>query len=99
MVSLVTCYRLNDLGFKSWQVQDMFSSLTVSRLTLGPTQASTQGIVWFFPVHKGAKDMKLTKHIHLVPRLKMKGVMPLLPLYASWNGQGQHHLVLYLLSY
>jgi hypothetical protein len=32
---------------------------------------------------------KLTTYLHIVPRLRMSGAIPLLPYMPSWHGQGQ----------
>ena len=38
-----------------------------------------------FPEGKAVQSVKLTSHLHLVPRLRISGAIPLLPLYA-WIG-------------
>ena len=30
----------------------------------------------------------LRSHVYVIPRLRMSGAIPLLPLYASWHGEG-----------
>jgi len=37
----------------------------------------------------GARSVKLSIHLHLEPRLRMSGVMPLLSLYAFMEGTGK----------
>ena len=39
--------------------------------------------------------MQLTTHLHAVPRLRMSGVIPLLPLYDFMACTGTHLLVVY----
>jgi len=35
----------------------------------------------------GGQCLRLTTHVHLVPRLRMSGAIPLLPHIPSWCGQ------------
>jgi len=39
-----------------------------------------------FPEGKEAGGVKLTTHLHLLPRLRMRGAMRLLPHTFSWGG-------------
>ena len=43
----------------------------------------------FLPRGQSRRGGRLTTHIHLVPRLRMSGAVPLLPLYAfmAWTGK------------
>jgi len=50
---------------------------------------------WVFSWGYSCLGMKLTAHCHLVPRLRMHGAIPLLPLQAFWLGQGKLYLYLY----
>ena len=51
-----------------------------SKPALGTTQPPVQ-LVWeFFFGIKSSRIVKLTTHLHLVPRLKMGGIISLLPL-------------------
>jgi hypothetical protein len=43
----------------------------------------------------GVRGMKLTTHLHLVPRSSMRGVIPLLPNTPSWRG-AQHRVNFFL---
>jgi hypothetical protein len=50
----------------------------ISRLSVVPTQPSVHWLLGF----------KLTTYLHLVPRLRLSGAIPLLPLYVfmAWTG-------------
>jgi hypothetical protein len=63
----------------------IFLFTTASRPALGPTHPpiDTRGS---FPGGKAAEDMKLTNHLHLVPRSRMRGAIPPLPNTSLWRG-------------
>jgi len=54
-----------------------------------PTNLLFSGNHHFFPPWLSRQVMKLTTHLHLLPRLRMTGAVPLLPLYPSmaWTGK------------
>jgi hypothetical protein len=54
----------------------------------------------FFPGGEAAVGVMLTSHLQLVPRLRMNGAIPLLPLYAfmAWTGEELPLLTLHLLK-
>jgi len=54
----------------------------------GPTQAHILWVPGFFPWAWRSQDKKLTNYLCLVPRLRMSGGVPLLPLFAfmAWTG-------------
>jgi hypothetical protein len=56
-----------------------FSLLKTSRLALGASSSRTTGVL---SQGKSSWGVKLTTYLHLVPRLRMCGAIPLLPLYA-----------------
>jgi hypothetical protein len=45
---------------------------------------------------EAARSVNFTTYIHLMPRLRMSGVIPLIPLYAvmAWKGTSSPHLTL-----
>jgi hypothetical protein len=62
---------------------------------LGTTQLPAHCVPVFFPRGYSARSVKLTTHLHPVPRLGMSGAIPLLPLhthafmactFTCWNG-------------
>jgi len=53
----------------------------VSRTAMGSTQLAVQSVPAFCTGVK-TDGVKLTAHLHLVPRLRMSGAVPLLPLHA-----------------
>jgi hypothetical protein len=81
-VSIVTKLRSGRPMFFSRQRQDIFLFATASRLALRPAQ-------WVPGVPssgRSGRGVKLTTHIHLVPRLKMRGgAIPLLPRTSLWR--------------
>jgi hypothetical protein len=64
-----------ELWFSSGRGWGIFPSATVARLALGPTQPPIQCV----------PGVKLTTHLHPVPRLKMREAMPPLPHTSSWR--------------
>jgi hypothetical protein len=64
------------LGFDSRQGLGIFLFTTVSRKALGPTQPPIQWVPGAL-----SRGVKLTTHLHLVPRSRMRGAIPPLPLY------------------
>jgi hypothetical protein len=70
-----------DPGFESQQGKEILSSKTaqidsVTHLASYPigTRVPSQG--------QSGRGVKLTTYLHIVPRLRMTGAIPLLPLYA-----------------
>jgi hypothetical protein len=78
--------RLNDRGFESRQGLGIFPFCTASRPTLRPTQPPIQRV-------SGALSLgvKLTTHLYLVPRSRMRGAIPRLPHTPSWRGAQLKH--------
>ena len=77
---------MDDPGFETRQGQEIFIFYESSRPTLGSTKLLVQCIPGFFPGGKAAETWNWP--LHLAPRLRMSGVIPLLPLYAyvTWHG-------------
>lgn len=87
MVSTLT-RTWDDAGFDVWQTQGIFFFLKMSRVALGPTPPPLQWegglFLWKGNVKKGCGlDMKLTTHLHPVPRLRMHTVILLSPCTLS----------------
>jgi hypothetical protein len=63
--------------FESWQMKDSFSSPKPTDRVCNPPRLlfSVYGR-GSFPLDKTAEDLKLTTHIHLVLRLRMRGAIP-----------------------
>jgi hypothetical protein len=62
-------------GFESRKVQDIL----LFRPALAPIQPTIQRVPAFFPGRKTSRDVTLTTHLHLVPRLRISGAVPPLP--------------------
>jgi hypothetical protein len=58
------------LGFDSQRRLGIFLFTTASRTALGPTHLLSNGYQWFFPWRLSGRGVKLTIHLHLVPRSK-----------------------------
>jgi len=52
----------------------------------GPTQSSIQWVPGLFPWGKSAGGVKLTTHLCLMPRLRMRGAISTRPNTPSWCG-------------
>jgi len=73
---------------------EFFSSPPRPYRVWGPTSLLSGGYQELFPGDKAAGGVKLTTHLHLVQRLRMRGAMSLLPQYffMAWclvKAQGQ----------
>jgi hypothetical protein len=71
------------VGFRSveselnlWQEQEMFFLPKTSRLAVRPTQPHVQWTSGLFSSGLSGWSIKLTIHLHLVPRLRMFGAIP-----------------------
>jgi len=70
------------LGFDSWQAQgwDFFLLTNMSRLDLGPTQTPSWWVLGALSPAVKQLGMKQATHLHLVPRSRMHGAIPPLPI-------------------
>jgi len=78
-VSIVTRLRAGRLGFNSRHGN------TAPIPGLGHSQPPVQWVRSFFIRGKGDWDVKLTTHLHLVPRLRMPGDLHPLPHTSLWH--------------
>jgi hypothetical protein len=64
-------------GFNSRQGEMMgfFLFATASRPALVSTQPPIQGVLGFLPLRYSDRGVKLTTHLHLVPRLRIRGAI------------------------
>jgi hypothetical protein len=97
-------YRLDDQEFESWQGLGISLSTTASRPALGLSPPSIQWVPWALSLGESGWGMKLTTHLHLVPRSKMYAVIPPFPSMPSWHGDQLKHrdnftFYLYLMAY
>jgi hypothetical protein len=71
------CYGLHDLGFDSWQGQEIFLFSKTSRPVAGTNQPPFN---WFWGSLPGGKPV--SSDLHVMVWLRLNGAVPLLPLYA-----------------
>jgi hypothetical protein len=60
---------------------EFFSSPPCPEQLWGPPSLLSNGYQGFFPLGQSSQGVKLTTHLHLVPRSQMSGAIPLLPQY------------------
>jgi hypothetical protein len=68
------------LGFHSLRGLGIFLLTTVSRTALGPTQPPIQWVTGFLSLGLNGRGVKLIIHLHLLPRSRMRGAIPPLPI-------------------
>jgi hypothetical protein len=90
MVQVVTCHNSDLLcpdirshSEESLKSKTCFCSPNRRDLLWGPTSLLFSGYRAFFPWDKAAGNVRRTTHLHLVPRLRMDGAVPPLPLDAT----------------
>jgi hypothetical protein len=69
-------------GFESRQGLGIFFPTTASRTALEPTQLLIQWVPGALSLGVKRPGVKLTAHLHLVPKSIMRGAIPPLPQYA-----------------
>jgi hypothetical protein len=77
-------YGLDDNGWIPVTDSEGILFATVSRPTLGPTQSPIQWVPGALSLGGGGLSdwgMKLTTHLHLMPKLRIGGAIPPLPEY------------------
>jgi hypothetical protein len=79
-------YGLNVRGSIAARGRDSFSSAPRSRPALGPTQPTIQWIAGDFTPGWSGRGFKLTTHLHLLPRSRMRGAAPPFRHTSSWRG-------------
>jgi len=83
-LSIATRLQAGRSGFNSWQEQGHILNITAFRPAPRPTLSATQRVP-SFPEGKATKAW-IWQILHLVPRLRMRGAILLLPHPSSWCG-------------
>jgi hypothetical protein len=78
-------------GFKSCQGLLIFLFTTVPRQVLGPAQPPIQWELGTLSLGIKRRSLKLTTHLHLIPRSRMRGAILPLPNTPSWRGAHLNH--------
>jgi hypothetical protein len=68
-----------------FQEKQIFRFCKAPRQVLGPTQPPIQWATVTFLRGQSSRDVKVTTHLHLVPRLRMHGAIPALLHMSSWR--------------
>jgi hypothetical protein len=85
-------YGLYDTRFLSRQVKTFFSSPEKSRTGYGAQWSSYSVATVVLSWRQSGRDVMLTTHLHLVPRSRIGGAIPLLLYMSSWCRQGQFYI-------
>jgi len=91
--------RLRVPGSNSDRDKRVFFFYKTSRLALGPAQPPIQCVPGFSIRKKSSRGVKLSTHLHLVPRLRMSGItfVLLLCAFKAWRRKTLFHLQRYYL--
>jgi hypothetical protein len=73
------------VGRPSNMVKIIFPSSQCPDLLGGPLSLLSNGHRRLFPLGQSGGRLKLTTHVHLVPRLRKLGAIPTLPHTSSWH--------------
>ena len=85
-------YGMDRPGFESQEQQEIF--LFSKTVILAPGSTKHPHEVSLPGAKRSDKSANSTTHLHLVPRLRMGGIIHVLPLHLpSWRGQGQLQLI------
>ena len=75
------------------RAKTFFSSLKTSRPALGPSQPPVQRVLLaLFSRKESDCNVKLTSHLHLMPRLRMSAAITSLPHVPAWRAWGHLYL-------
>jgi hypothetical protein len=85
-LSIALGYGMYDPGFETRQELGMFLFTTASRPVLGPPSLLSSGYQGLISWGLSGWCLKLTTHLHLLPRSRMRAAIPPLPNTLSWHG-------------
>jgi hypothetical protein len=86
--NFVSCHKIRHKSGRLYHVGEInFSLLQNLQTDSGAQPAAYLMSIGFLSRNQTDRDIKLTTHLHLVPRLRISGAMPLLPLYTfmAWT--------------
>jgi hypothetical protein len=72
--------------FPAGTILEILPFITASRPILGPTPSPMQGVPGLLPRGYSSRTVKLTTHLHLVPKLRICGAIPTLPQHVFMAG-------------
>jgi len=79
--------------FESYKGQDFYLLFWKCPDLAGAPRLLIQWVIGLFPWRWSVWDVRPNIHLHMVPRLRMNGAIPPLPLCVpSWHAPGWHHL-------
>jgi hypothetical protein len=84
--NIATFYGLKDQGLIPGRGKWLFSTLQRPNLLWGPYSLISNGHRVLFPPGLSGRDVKLTTHLQLGPRWRIRGFIRSLPLMSSWAG-------------
>jgi hypothetical protein len=85
-VRIVTVLRAGWLGFDSLQGLGIFLPATASTSALRPTQSPIQWAPGTLSPGVKRQGVKLTTHLHVIPRIRLRGAKTSIPHTSSWRG-------------
>ena len=89
MIDVVARLRAGQSGIRIPAGVSDFLYSKMSKPALGPTQPRTKRVSGDHPEAESGRGVRLTSHLHLVPRLRLSGVIPALHHMFSWRVKRQ----------
>ena len=87
-------YVLDGTAYKYWQEKDIFSLFLNVQTGSGAHTISCSMRTGVLSRGESGQDLKITSYLHLVPKLRMSGAIPLVPYTHLWRGKRKLHLLM-----